>query len=189
MALADMVVVMNEGEIEQIDTPQGVYTRPASEFVARFIGGHNVFNATVAESTETGTRLNGNEGTTYLAPVADLSPGASVSFAVRSDKIALSRPGDTTLTNSVTSDVGLVEYQGAWVKLGLKAPDTGELTVMVTEDVFNQMPVQIGDRVVVSWIQADIHFLDRKRMLSVADEGEGVRCSDGIAGHSSRWHH
>ena len=175
MALADMVVVMNEGEIEQIDTPQGVYNRPASQFVARFIGGHNVFNATVAESTETGTRLNGNEGTTYLAPVADLSPGASVSFAVRSDKIALSRPGDTTLTNSVTSDVGLVEYQGAWVKLGLKAPDTGELTVMVTEDVFNQMPVQIGDRVVVSWIQSDIHFLGGKRMLSVEDEWEGVR--------------
>ena len=175
MALADMVVVMNEGEIEQIDTPQGVYNRPASQFVARFIGGHNVFNATVAESTETGTRLNGNEGTTYLAPVADLSPGASVSFAVRSDKIALSRPGDTTVTNSVTSDVGLVEYQGAWVKLGLKAPDTGELTVILTEDVFNQMPVQIGDRVVVSWIQSDIHFLGWKRMLSVADEWEGVR--------------
>ena len=175
MALADMVVVMNEGEIEQIDTPQGVYNRPASQFVARFIGGHNVFNATVAESTETGTRLNGNEGTTYLAPVADLSPGASVSFAVRSDKIALSRPGDTPATNSVTSDVGLVEYQGAWVKLGLKAPETGELTVILTEDVFNQMPVQIGDRVVVSWIQSDIHFLGGKRMLSVADEWEGVR--------------
>ena len=45
-----------------------------------------------------------------------------MSFAVRSDKIALSRPGDTTVTNSVTSDVGLVEYQGAWVKLGLNAP-------------------------------------------------------------------
>ena len=61
MALADMVVVMNEGEIEQIDTPQDVYNRPASQFVARFIGGHNVFNATVTESSKTGTRLNGSQ--------------------------------------------------------------------------------------------------------------------------------
>ena len=170
MALADMVVVMNEGEIEQIDTPQDVYNRPASQFVARFIGGHNVFNATVTESSETGTRLNGSQGADYMAPVADLSPGTAVSFSVRSDKIALSRSDDTSMTNSVTGDVGLVEYQGAWVKLGLKAADVEELTVMVTEDVFNQMPVQMGDQVVVSWVQSDIHFLIGKRMLSVDDE-------------------
>ena len=106
-----------------------------------------------------------------MAPVAHLSPGSSVSFAVRSDKIALSRSGDPSVTNSVTSDVGLVEYQGAWVKLGLKVPDAEELTVMVTEDVFNQMPVQIGDQVVVSWIQSDIHILSgRRRVLSSADD-------------------
>ena len=40
MALADMVVVMNQGEIEQVDSPQAVYNQPASIFVARFIGGH-----------------------------------------------------------------------------------------------------------------------------------------------------
>ncbi|MEE2803532.1 MAG: ABC transporter ATP-binding protein [Pseudomonadota bacterium] len=176
MALADMVVVMNEGEIEQIDTPQGVYNRPVSLFVARFIGGHNVFNATVAESTETGTRLNGSQGATYMAPVADLLSGTTVSFAVRSDKIELSRGGDTPLvTNSVTSKVCLVEYQGAWVKLGLKAPDVEELTVIVTEDVFNQMPVQIGDQVVGSWVQSDVHFLIGKRVLTVDDEGGSDR--------------
>ena len=42
MALADLVVVMNGGRIEQAGTPRNVYNMPASEFVARFIGGHNV---------------------------------------------------------------------------------------------------------------------------------------------------
>ena len=42
LALADIVVVMNKGRIEQAGTPKDVYERPATEFVARFLGGHNV---------------------------------------------------------------------------------------------------------------------------------------------------
>ncbi|MGE0715970.1 MAG: ABC transporter ATP-binding protein [Alphaproteobacteria bacterium] len=42
MALADLVVVMNAGRIEQADAPRVVFEAPRSEFVARFIGGHNV---------------------------------------------------------------------------------------------------------------------------------------------------
>lgn len=61
MALADLVVVMNGGRIEQAGTPQDVYARPKTDFVARFMGGHNV------------------------VPV----PGGMV--AVRADRIALSR--------------------------------------------------------------------------------------------------
>ena len=42
MALADTMVVMNQGRIEQAGAPYTVYNRPANEFVARFMGGHNV---------------------------------------------------------------------------------------------------------------------------------------------------
>ncbi|MER0237399.1 ABC transporter ATP-binding protein [Fulvimarina sp. MAC8] len=42
MALADMVVVMNDGRIEQVGSPREVFNRPRTKFVARFMGGHNV---------------------------------------------------------------------------------------------------------------------------------------------------
>ena len=42
MALADEIIVMNDGMVEQAGPPRDVFNRPASEFVARFIGGHNV---------------------------------------------------------------------------------------------------------------------------------------------------
>ena len=42
LALADLVVVMNKGKIEQAGTPREVFEKPATEFVARFLGGHNV---------------------------------------------------------------------------------------------------------------------------------------------------
>jgi putative spermidine/putrescine transport system ATP-binding protein len=44
MALADTMVVMNHGLIEQVGSPHQVYNHPASEFVARFMGGHNVLD-------------------------------------------------------------------------------------------------------------------------------------------------
>jgi len=45
MALADLVVVMNGGKIEQMGSPRDVFNAPRSEFVARFIGGHNIINS------------------------------------------------------------------------------------------------------------------------------------------------
>ena len=42
MALADLIVVMNDGRIEQIGAPRDIYDKPRTEFVARFIGGNNV---------------------------------------------------------------------------------------------------------------------------------------------------
>ena len=45
LALADLVVVMNKGRIEQAGGPREVFERPATEFVARFLGGHNVIDA------------------------------------------------------------------------------------------------------------------------------------------------
>ncbi len=50
MALADLVVVMNHGKIEQAATAREVFNKPASAFVARFIGGHNVLPAAVARA-------------------------------------------------------------------------------------------------------------------------------------------
>jgi len=42
MALADLIVVMNDGQIEQAGTPREIFNAPRTEFVARFIGGHNI---------------------------------------------------------------------------------------------------------------------------------------------------
>jgi putative spermidine/putrescine transport system ATP-binding protein len=45
MALAELIVVMNRGRVEQQGNPQEIFSRPATEFVARFIGGHNIIRS------------------------------------------------------------------------------------------------------------------------------------------------
>jgi len=51
-SLADRVVVMNAGRVEQIDTPQGIYRRPASVFVARFLGLNNLITGTLHRNAD-----------------------------------------------------------------------------------------------------------------------------------------
>ena len=59
LALADLVVVMQGGRIEQVGHPREVFNAPANAFVAQFIGGHNVFSATVRESEAGGMVIEG----------------------------------------------------------------------------------------------------------------------------------
>jgi putative spermidine/putrescine transport system ATP-binding protein len=71
MALADLMVVMDDGRIRQMGTPEAVFDRPASAFVARFIGGHNVLTSARGQvavradrcrlhGAESGPRLHGS---------------------------------------------------------------------------------------------------------------------------------
>ena len=89
MALADQVVVMNAGRIEQNGTPHEIFNAPRTEFVARFIGGHNVFS-------HDGQRL-----------------------AVRTDKTRLTRESLLATGTSLPATVKAVEYQGTYVLITL----------------------------------------------------------------------
>jgi putative spermidine/putrescine transport system ATP-binding protein len=132
MALADLVVVMNEGRIEQMGSPREVFNRPRTEFVARFIGGNNV-----------------------------LAVGG-VKHAVRADRLRLRRHdgGDAPADpHSLSAVVTAVEYQGTRVQTTLAAGDGTELLAVVPEDVFDGDPLEAGARIRVSWDPAGAHRL------------------------------
>jgi putative spermidine/putrescine transport system ATP-binding protein len=130
MALADRIVVMRGGVIEQVDTPHQVFTKPATEFVARFMGGHNVIR------------------------------GPSGLLAVRADKLRLGRlNGQGVPPGAVAAIVRDVEYQGTHVQLGLAADIAPDLSVSLPERDFFADPMVPGDRVSVSWLEADAHRL------------------------------
>ena len=130
MALADRVVVMNQGRIEQQGTPHAVFNAPRTEFVARFMGGHNVF------------------------------PGATGGLAaVRADKTRLSRLSLPLAPNAMPATVRGVEYQGTHVRVTLAGDAVTELIVMLPEADFNAEPWKTGDRTCAYWDGADVHAL------------------------------
>ena len=131
MALADLMVVMEDGRIRQTGSPREVFERPSSAFIARFIGGHNVL------------------------------PGQSGMIAVRADHCVLDRMGEgAPLTNaSLTGRVGMVEYQGPIVRVALTTDAGIEAAAVLPDHLFYQNPVEPGDLATISWRQEAAHML------------------------------
>jgi len=155
MALADLVVAMNDGRIEQAADPRTIFNRPATPFVARFIGDHNVLTGRVAAVADAVLQVDLG-GTTVTVPRhEEYAPGMTIAFAVRSDRVRLGAPdqGATGLTAVVRS----VEYHGARVQLGCAAPANDEFVVHIPESLFFTAPVAVGTTVPLSWSIADVH--------------------------------
>lgn len=84
--LGDQIAVMNEGKLEQVGTPEDVFLRPSTRFVARFIGGADFLSATVTENG-----LASEVG--FLDGSVDQPIGARVAVAVRADQVSI-QPSD-----------------------------------------------------------------------------------------------
>ena len=108
MTTADLIAVMNSGRIDQLGTPEDIYARPESEFVARFIGASNVIK---------GTALDGNHvsfaGATFQVIGAALTAGASVPVAIRQHDIQLSTQPPASPENAIKAVVTRQVYLGA----------------------------------------------------------------------------
>ena len=85
IAVADMVVVMAQGRIEQAASARDIFVAPRNAYVARFVGGQNVLSGTV-ESTMNGTAaVASDKGARFAFPVGDIRParGAKLYGSIR----------------------------------------------------------------------------------------------------------
>jgi putative spermidine/putrescine transport system ATP-binding protein len=170
IALADMVVVMDTGRIDQADTANVIFNRPATPYVARFMGGQNVLTG-IVESGAPGTiSLKAADGATFAAKAngAAPSPGSRMSFSIRRDHIVLRKAdgsGAPAKVNSVSGVVQATEYQGNYVKVTIDVGG-GAFVANVSDRAYFAEPVDLGDRVIASWDTDDVHILGK------ADTGE-----------------
>jgi putative spermidine/putrescine transport system ATP-binding protein len=162
IALADLVVVMEQGQIEQAASAREVYDRPRTGYVARFMGGQNVLAGTViGRGTDTLTIKSGGKEVTLTAPDAPPGEGAFFEAAVRRDHIRLSRAGDGGQpgVNAVTGRVAAIEYQGTWLKITLEEACGEEFVVNMPDSIFFADPLSLGEPVLARWDADEIHFL------------------------------
>ncbi|MCB9152821.1 MAG: ABC transporter ATP-binding protein [Caldilineae bacterium] len=117
-AIADRVLVMNAGRIEQAGTPVAVYSRPATPFVARFLGMHNLIEGRMLAAGEPGV-VETAVGTLHCERCAPAgSPEALVTVLLRPDAAhPLSLHGDTELENIVTGTLRDLSFRGSQVRI------------------------------------------------------------------------
>jgi putative spermidine/putrescine transport system ATP-binding protein len=172
IAVADTVVVMAQGHIEQAASAREIYIAPRNAYVARFIGGQNVLWGTV-ESTMNGiAAVASPAGVRFAFPVGDARPprGTPLWGSIRRDRVALEKlpagakpPGGL---NSVVGEVHTIENQGSYVKVTLDLADKEEFVAHVSDEAFFADPPDIGDRVVARWSGSDIKLLEDSALPS-----------------------
>ncbi len=160
MAVADLVVVMDDGNIEQVAPPREVYNEPQSEFVARFIGGHNVFSGTLRPVAGERFELATESGILFQGRAQTKPEPGRATVALRSDRIALTAGSDMRAgPNCFRAEVSAIEYQGSSVRVDLEFPNGEDFSVLLDESEYFRGPVQIGDLVQASWSEQAIHLV------------------------------
>ncbi len=163
LALSDRIAVMNRGRVEQLGAPEELYDRPATRFVADFIGTTNLVAGTV-ESRGFGAmvvRLPGGER--CLAPDTR-AVGSPVELAVRPEVITLAADdGAADRVNSTTAPglhghVLQSAYLGTSVSHQVRTDGGLVLTAIVPRSAPRPLP---GDRVAIHWNASDVLVLER----------------------------
>ena len=139
LGLSDRIAVMQGGRIEQLGVPREIYERPATRFVADFIGASTMLRGRAA-SGELVTVTGGVA--LRVAAGRVLKVGAEVELAIRPERVRLATaPGD----NVVEAEIDALVYQGAQTELTAKLADGQRVRVFVTEPA--PIPLAPGQRV------------------------------------------
>jgi multiple sugar transport system ATP-binding protein len=152
MTLADRIIVMRDGRIEQVGAPRELYDRPANIFVAQFLGTPrmNILAATMAE----GGRATLADGRSIALPAlaAPLRAGTPLSIGIRPEHIAIGEaPG------ALPFIIGFIERLGGLATLHLRAPKGGEPVACQWRD---DGSLGEGDTVAASFASERLHLFD-----------------------------
>ena len=115
LAMADRIVVMNQGAIEQVGTPAEIYRRPASAFVADFVGAMTFFDAEFVGPK----RLRVGKVEISCADDRGLPRGAAVSIGLRPEEVRV-RNIDSETPNRLAATVALIDFLGPFCRARLE---------------------------------------------------------------------
>ena len=158
-AMADRVVITSRGKIEQIGTPQDIYSRPKSRFVAEFLGSSNIFSGTVTGIAADGLQVEGPLGRFEL-PRREVAPGQQVDFTVLDALCDLIPPPEVPTANTITARIVGEEFEGAFATIYLEADNGQELRVQKSQLDITRLDASPGKRMAISWHAADCHILN-----------------------------
>jgi spermidine/putrescine transport system ATP-binding protein len=165
LTMSDRIAVMNRGVIEQVADPETVYERPATTFVAGFIGVSNLMPGEVVSANGAGAELKLDAGPTVRT---SSSGGATmrerVHAVVRPEKLLLRSAAEDGIAADGASVEGQVEsslYLGTATQMVVRLGDDTRMTVLVPNadaEARHQLPAA-GDAARLSWSSENIHIV------------------------------
>ena len=160
LTMSDRVAVMSQGRVEQIGTPQEIYSRPATVFVASFIGSANLLPGTLEnEGTPATVRLDSNQALTVPSS-GEARRGDPVTVMLRPER--LSPTVEQPAGEALAGVVGDLIFQGATARLIMNLGGEGTEIVSTVEEDDHLPPVRPGEPIWMTW-EPDVPYLLRGR--------------------------
>jgi spermidine/putrescine transport system ATP-binding protein len=157
MTMSDEIAIMNQGRVEQIGTPQGIYERPASRFVATFLGDCNLLDVEIVEAESNRFALKAaGLGTFFFNPPRDWPNHAvhkNMSLMIRPENITIAQ-AEQDGENRIQGVVKAAVYKGAATEY-LVQKDGTEIKLQIQ----GKSQYQIGENITVTWRDTDCYLI------------------------------
>jgi putative spermidine/putrescine transport system ATP-binding protein/spermidine/putrescine transport system ATP-binding protein len=155
LSLSDRIVVMNQGRVEQISPPHALYTRPATPFVAQFIGRNTIIDGAVAESD--GGRVTLDTPLGRLSGTADraLAPGHAAKLVIPAEAIDIAAPAaGPAAGNAVAASLRRADLVGHINHLSVELPDGRVITLEAHAERYPREMLTAGRALRLTWAPA-----------------------------------
>ncbi|MEQ1942644.1 ABC transporter ATP-binding protein [Mesorhizobium sp. VNQ89] len=162
LTMSDRIAVFNAGRVQQLSTPNELYERPKTSFVASFIGENNKLPATVEAAAANGdlTVTLAGEGVKLhaVSPLHTLSPGAPVTLSVRPERMVLVSDG-SAMSNQLPATIVQSVYVGDHIRLVARTSGNFQFVVKLANTP--SLPALLpGSMVRLGWRGEDCLALD-----------------------------
>ena len=164
MSMSDRIAIMLEGHIEQLADPETVYERPASAFVAGFIGRNNFWTG-----TSSGNGVKADDGTVFVVarPDEHVASGAPALAAIRPESLTLHAADPGAAANVLQGEVAGVSHFGDTLQYVVR---TGDRTVLVLTPRANDVRLHSGDAVWCTWSADDVYMFSADQADLILEE-------------------
>ncbi len=160
MMLGDRIAVLNNGQNEEVGTPEKIFYRPQREFVARFIGMKNIFNGKITTLDEEGGVMQiSTENFELTAVLIPSSEGTHVKACVRPEEIILMKSDQkTSARNEIPGRIITIFPNGPLMRVLVDVGED-EISVDITRLATRDLGLKKGDKVILKFKATSVHVI------------------------------
>ena len=161
-AMADRVVVMNKGVVEQTGRPAEIYNRPETHFVAEFVGANNIFEGRVSDTAGGTVVVDCSHGKVRIAGHGNtIDQGAAVELVVQADKLRRRQDGEGGL-NTIRAVLRGREFTGSQVIYHLETAGGVAVKMVLQEPFTDGEGTEINTEMELCWAPGDTVILGHR---------------------------
>jgi ABC-type spermidine/putrescine transport systems, ATPase components len=171
IVMSDRIAVMNNGIIEQIGTPEEIYSKPKSQFVAQFIGETNVMEGMVSIDEKGTSTIQMEFGKALIDIAENFSDGELINLSIRPDMVKCSKEAEVgfEIPGKIVEEI----FSGATTKYLVRMMNNKEITV---SRLCGEESMKVDDIVYLSWKVTDATIMKSESQM-IFGEIEGVDLS------------